>query len=76
MKPRLAVVRQGQVAEAGEPHAGIIDVLLDVDEPRMLRMVAAVLRSAAGSEGHPLDSAQLQPRVTASHPAEPVNAST
>jgi len=31
----------------GEPHAGIIDVLLGVDEPRTLRMVGAVLRSAA-----------------------------
>ena len=37
----------GTVAEVGEPHAGIIDVLLGVDEPRTLRMVGAVLRSAA-----------------------------
>jgi len=35
------------VAEVGEPHAGIIDVLLGVDEPRTLRMVGAVLRSSA-----------------------------
>jgi len=47
----MAVVRQGKVAEVGKPHAGIIDVLLGVDEPRTLRMVGAVLRSAAIEQG-------------------------
>ena len=47
MKQRLAVVRQGKMTEVREPHADIIDVLLGVDEPRTLRMVGAVLRSAA-----------------------------
>jgi len=44
---RMAVVRQGKVAEVGDPPAGIIEALVDVDEPRTLRMVGAVLRSAA-----------------------------
>ena len=47
MSRRLAVVRQGKVVEVGDPHAGLIDVLLGVAEPRTLRMVGAVLRSAA-----------------------------
>jgi hypothetical protein len=47
MQPRLAAVRQGKVAEVREPYAGLIDVLLGVAEPRTLRMVGAVLRSAA-----------------------------
>ena len=47
----MAVVRQGKVAEVGDPPAGIIEALVDVDEPRTLRMVGAVLRSAAIEQG-------------------------